>query len=106
MAISAAPTATAEARQELLMLRPGVLTIASSMLYSIAGGTRMRTKAATTSRTITSIFWRSSGPARLMNAVSRMCALRRVARTAPRDESHTNRVDASSSAQMSGLWKT
>ena len=36
-AISTAPTATAEARQELLMLRPGVLTIASSMLYSIAG---------------------------------------------------------------------
>ena len=36
-AISTAPTATAEARQELLMSRPGVRTIASSMLYSIAG---------------------------------------------------------------------
>ena len=37
IAISTAPTATADARQELLMPRPGVRTIASSMLYSMAG---------------------------------------------------------------------
>ena len=63
----------------------------------------MQTKAATTSRMITSIFWRVAGAARLMKAVSRMCALRCMAITAPSTDSHTNRVDASSSAQTSGL---
>ena len=36
-AIRIAPTATADARHELLMSSPGVRTIASSIAYSIAG---------------------------------------------------------------------
>ena len=37
IAIRIAPTATADARHELLMPSPGVRTIASSIAYSIAG---------------------------------------------------------------------
>src|ERR1043166_4450587 len=37
-----------------------------------------------------------------MNVVRRMCALRRIASTAPSTESQTNSVAASSSAQISG----
>ena len=47
----------------------------------------------------------SPGAVRLMNVVSRMCALRRIASTAPSTESQTNSVEASSSAQISGRWK-
>ena len=37
-----------------------------------------------------------------MNVVSRMWAVRRMASTAPSTESHTNNVEASSSAQIKG----
>ena len=101
-AIRIAPAATADARHVLLMSRPGVRTIASSIAYSIAGWTISRTKAATTSRIAVSILRRSAGVARLMKVVSRMCALRRVASTAPSADSQTNSVEASSSAHTSG----
>ena len=101
-AIRIAPTATAEARHELLMSRPGVRTIASSIAYSIAGWTMSSTKAAITRRMAVSIRCRSAGLAPPMKVVSRMCALRRMASTAPSTESQTNSVDASSSAQISG----
>ena len=65
----------------------------------------MTVKATTTSRMITSICSRNPGPARLMKAVRRMCALRRIASTAPSAESQTKSVDANSSAQIRGLWK-
>ena len=84
------------------MSRPGVRTIASSIAYSIAGWTISRTNAAITSRIKVSICWRSAGAARLMKVVSRMCALRRIASTAPSAESQTNSVEASSSAHTRG----
>ena len=87
------------------MSRPGVRTIASSIAYSIAGHAISSTNAAITSSTAVSICWRRTGPARPMNVVSRMCALRRIASTAPSTESQTNSVEASSSAQISGRCK-
>ncbi len=80
-------------------------TIASSIAYSIAGWMMSNTKAATTSRIAISMRCRDSELMRLMKVVSRMCALRRIASTAPSTDSHTNSVEASSSAQISGRWK-
>ena len=42
----------------------------------------------------------------LTSAVMRMCSTRRSATTAPSIASHRNRIEASSSDQMNGRWKT
>ena len=49
---------------------------------------------------------RQRGEARATSVAMRMCSLRRNATTAPSIASHRNRIEASSSDQVNGLWKT
>ena len=78
----------------------------SSAAYSKEGGSaRMTNTNAATTATV-SRKARRGGEHIPTNAVMRMCSPRRKATTAPSIASHRNKMEASSSDQTSGRWKT
>ena len=66
----------------------------------------MNRKASAAATATTSRKARTGGDSMPTTAVMRMCSARRNATTAPSIASHRNRIEASSSDQMIGLWKT
>ena len=104
--ISAAPIGRAAARQTLEISSAGVVMKVSSDANSYAGSTISSRKASAATIASTSRKARVCDDAMPTKAVMRMCSPSRKAMTEPSIASHRNRMEASSSDQMIGSWKT
>ena len=75
-------------------------------MCSSAAGRNMTRKTMTSINASDSTHGRTVGDMRPTKVLSRMCSPRRSAITAPSIASHRNRIDASSSDQVSGWLNT
>ncbi len=104
ISISAAPTGNAAQRQPSGNCNAGVLTGICRFMCSMAGVMISATKVQTVSALTASSQPRHFSGKRVTIAVSRICAPRCKASTAPSMASQLNRIDASSSDQISGWF--
>ena len=105
-AISTMPAGSAAARQMLEISSAGVVMKRSSAAHSHAGQATKARKASVAQVPMASNRARRAGDRRESRAVMRMCSARRSAITAPSMASQMKSMEASSSAQTSGWWKT
>ena len=104
--ISATPTGRAAARTMFDHPKAGVSMNHSSSAYSMACGRSSSRKSAPAPIASVCIAAWVEGERFEISAVSRMCCPRCNAITAPSMASQRNRMEASSSDQMMGWWKT
>jgi hypothetical protein len=100
------PTGSAAARHAFGISRAGVVMNCSSTANSDAGSSARIKKATLMANASASKKGRNAGSAMPTTAVMRMCSALRWATTAPSIASQRNSIDANSSDQKIGLWKT